>query len=122
MLLSWLIRLKFPIKLEKHAEALLKFSHYFDSFGSDAGGMHMLMSGTDHKGNHKSIKWFMVAKSGDGLYIPTIPAILLAKRILQEEIIETGAIPCTQLISLESYLAELKKLDIHVFSEVKQKF
>ena len=120
--LSWLIRLKFPIKLEKHAEALLKFSHYFDSFGSDAGGMHMLMSGTDHKGNHKSIKWFMVAKSGDGLYIPTIPAILLAKRILQEEIIETGAIPCTQLISLESYLAELKKLDIHVFSEVKQKF
>ena len=64
----------------------------------------------------------MVAKSGDGLYIPTIPAILLAKRILQEEIIETGAIPCTQLISLESYLAELKKLDIHVFSEVKQKF
>ncbi len=58
---------------------------------------------------------------GDGSYIPTIPAILLAKRILQEEIVETGAIPCMQLISLESYLAELKKLDIHIFSEVSTK-
>lgn len=120
--LSWLIRLKFPIKLEKHAETLLKFSHYLDSFGTDADGMHMLMSGTDPKGNHKSIKWFMVAKSGDGLHIPTIPAVLLARRILQEEIFETGAIPCMQLISLESYLAELKKFDIHVFSEVNKKF
>lgn len=120
--LSWLIRLKFPIKLENYAEALLKFSHYFDSFGTDAGGMHMLMSGTDHSGNHKSIKWFMVAKNGDGLYIPTIPAILLAKRILQEEISETGAISSMNLISLESYLAELKKLDIHIFSEVSKKF
>lgn len=120
--LSWLIRLKFPIKLANHAETLLKFSHYFDSFGTDAGGMHMLMSGTDHKGNHKDIKWFMIAKSGDGPYIPTIPAILLAKRILQEEIVETGAITAMNLISLESYLAELKKLDIHIFSEVSKKF
>lgn len=120
--LSWLIRLKFPLKLENHAEALLKFSHYFDWFGTDAGGMHMLMSGTDHKGNYKNIKWFMVAKGGDGPYVPAIPAILLAKKILQEEIDETGAIPCMHLISLESYLAELKKLDIHVFSEVSKKF
>ena len=101
---------------------MIKFSHYFDSFGTDAGGMHMLMSGTDHKGNHKDIKWFMIAKSGDGPYIPTIPAILLAKRILQEEIVETGAITAMNLISLESYLAELKKLDIHIFSEVSKKF
>jgi saccharopine dehydrogenase-like NADP-dependent oxidoreductase len=120
--LSWLVRLKFPIKLEKHAEVLLKLSHYLDFFGSEESGMHMLMSGTDHKGNHKNIKWFMVAKSGDGAYVPTIPAILLAKRILEEEISETGAIPCAQLISLESYLAELKKFDIHVYSEVSKKF
>lgn len=120
--LSWLIRLKFPIKLEKHAESLLKLSHYFDSFGSDASGMHMLMSGTDFKGNHKTVNWFMIAKNGDGSYIPTIPAILLAKGILEEEIYETGAIPCTQLITLESYLTELKKFDIHIFSEVSKKF
>jgi saccharopine dehydrogenase-like NADP-dependent oxidoreductase len=120
--LSWLIRLKLPLKLEKHAKSLLKFSHYFDSYGTDADGMHMLMSGTDHKGNQKSIKWFLVAKNGDASYIPTIPAILLAKRIIQDEIGESGAIPCTQLITLESYLAELKKLDIHVYSEVNRKF
>lgn len=120
--LSWLIRLKLPLKLENHAETLLKFSHYFDSFGTDAGGMHMLMSGTDHKGNHKSIKWFMIAKNGDSLYIPTIPVIFLAKSILQEEIVKTGAISGMNLISLEDYFSELKKLDIHIFSEVSKKF
>lgn len=121
-ILSWLIRLKLPIKLEKHAECLLKLSYYLNSFGSDDGGMHMLMSGRDYKGNTKSIKWFMIAKNGDGLYIPTIPAVLLAKKIVYDEIIESGAQVCTQLISLESYLQELKKFDIHIFSEVSMKF
>lgn len=120
--LAWLVRLKLPIKLEHHAETLLRLSRYFDRFGTDAGGMHMLMSGKDHKGNHKYIKWFLVAKAGDGPYIPTIPAILLTKRILQEEITETGAMSSMRLISLESYLSELKKFDVHVFSEVSKKF
>ena len=120
--LAWLVRLKLPIKLEHHAETLLRFSRYFDRFGTDAGGMHMLMSGLDHKGNHKNIKWFLVAKAGDGPYIPTIPAILLTKRILQEEISETGAMSSMRLISLENYLSELKKFDVHVFSEVSKKF
>lgn len=120
--LSWLVRLKLPIKLENYAETLLKFSYYFDRFGTDAGGMHVLMSGTDHRGNHKNIKWFLVAKAGDGPYIPAIPAILLTKRILQEEIFETGAISSMRLISLENYLNELKKFDVHVFSEVSKKF
>lgn len=56
------------------------------------------------------------------LYIPTIPAILLTKRILQEEITETGAMSSMRLISLENYLSELKKFDVHVFSEVSKKF
>ena len=120
--LSWLVRLRLPIKLENHAETLLKFSHYFDRFGTDAGGMHVLMSGMDHRGNHKQIKWFLVAKEGDGTYIPTIPAILLTKGILQEEIFETGAISAMRLISLENYLNELKKFNVHVFSEVKKTF
>lgn len=119
--LSWLIRLKFPMKLEKHAKRLLKWSCYFKSLGSDDGGMHMLISGKDYEGYYKSIKWFMIAKNGDGLYVPTIPAVLLAKKIIQDEMVETGALSCTQFISLESYLRELKKFDIHVFSEVSKK-
>ncbi len=58
----------------------------------------MLMSDIDHKGNHKNIKWFLVAKDGDGPYIPAIPAILLTKRTLQEEISQTGAISSMRLI------------------------
>ncbi|TLY47801.1 MAG: saccharopine dehydrogenase [Gammaproteobacteria bacterium] len=119
--LAWLVRLKLPIKLQNYAETLLKWSHYFDRFGTDAGAMHMLMSGTDYQGNHKNIKWFLVAKAGDGSYIPTIPAIWLTKKILQEEISEIGAISAMRLMSLENYMSELKKLDVHIFSEVSKK-
>lgn len=119
--LSWLVRLGFPIKLQKHAEMLLRLSHWFDVYGSDAGGMHMLISGKDEKGYQRDVKWFMVAKSGDGPYISAAPAIILTKQILREEIDKTGAISSVNLISLESYLAELKNKDIHIYSEVIKK-
>ena len=46
-LFSWLVRLKLPLNLAKHANLFLKLSHYFDKFGSADGGMHMLLTGKD---------------------------------------------------------------------------
>lgn len=120
-LLSWFIRLGFPLKLEKHAKTLLRLSHWFDHYGSNEDAMHMLISGKDEKANQKNIKWFIVAKNGDGPYIAVIPAVILAKQILREEIDKTGAITGINLIPLERYLAELKEKDIHVYSEVVKK-
>jgi hypothetical protein len=46
-LLSWGVRLGFPIDLPKHAAALLKTSNWFDRFGSADGGMHVILEGSD---------------------------------------------------------------------------
>ena len=48
-LTSWLVRLKLFTNLKKHAKSLLTMSTFFDRFGSQDGGMHMILKGTDHQ-------------------------------------------------------------------------
>lgn len=116
-ILSWLVRFNLPINLQKHANLFLKLSHLFDRFGSDQGGMHMIITGKDKKGNSKTIRWFIIAKDNDGPYIPTIPSIILTKKLLQGDLNVTGAMPCVNLISLEEYLAELEGRNVTVYTE-----
>jgi hypothetical protein len=53
--------------------------------------------------------WFIVAEAGDGPQIPTIPAILLAKRLYGKDPgLATGAYPCVGLVRLDDYLDALK--------------
>ena len=47
-LTSWLIRVGLPLNLANYADILLKFSHLgFDWLGTDEGGMHMFITGTN---------------------------------------------------------------------------
>ncbi len=117
-LASWLVRLGLPLNLQKHSKQLLKFSHYFDKFGSADGGMHMIIKGLDHNTQIKTIRWFIIAKDNHGPYIPTVPAVVLTKRLLNDGINETGATPCVSLVSLEEYLNELQNLNITVYEEL----
>ena len=114
-LLSWLVRFHLSSHLEKHANLLLKLSHLFDQFGSYDGGMHMIISGKDRMGNPKTIKWFIIAKNNAGPFIPTIPSVILAKKLIKDNLDLTGAMPCINLISLEEYLAELDQSKISVY-------
>ncbi|MCC2646353.1 MAG: hypothetical protein K0R02_418 [Rickettsiaceae bacterium] len=104
---SWLIRWGLPVKLENYAAELLYFSHYFDFLGSADGGMHVIIKGKGHKGEAHRRKWFIIAKNGDGPQIPCIPTIILAKKLLNNEITYTGAMPCVGMIGLSEYLKEL---------------
>jgi hypothetical protein len=111
-LTSWVIRLGLPIDLAKHAEKLLRLSHYFDSFGTTDGGMHMLINGKDHEKRMKKINWFIIAKNGDGPQIPCAPAIILAKKLITGEITNRGAFPCISMVTLDEYMHELKGFSI----------
>jgi hypothetical protein len=110
--LSWLVRLGLPLNLPKHAASLLKASNWFDRFGSADGGMHVIMEGTAPDGSSYTRQWFIIAKDGYGPYIPTIPAIVLAKKIAAGASPAPGAYPCVALVSLEEYLAELSNYPI----------
>ena len=87
-------------------------SHCFDWLGTADGGMHVVLKGKDKNQKAKTLKWFIVAKNGDGPQIPTIPAIILAKRIIAGEVFPSGAMPCLGMVSLEDYLKELAEFEV----------
>lgn len=110
--LSWLVRARMIRNLERYASLLLRLSHLFDWLGSSKSAFHMVLSGKDNRGINKKVTFELIAKSGDGPYIPCMPAILITKKLALKEITERGAYSCVGFITLEEYLYSLKSLDI----------
>lgn len=110
--LSWLVRVGLIKNLKPAAPFLLKLSFLFDWLGSVNSGFHMDLSGKDKNGVDKTIRFELIARSGDGPYIPCMPAILVAKKLASGEIKDTGAKACIGIISKKEYLDSLNDLDI----------
>lgn len=115
-LLSWAIRLGLPLHLPRHAASLLAVSNWFNRFGTAHGGMHIVLRGKNIEGKPHERSWFIVAKNGDGPQIPTIPAIILAKKLINGDLAYHGATPCVGLVTLDEYLNELKEFSIITYS------
>lgn len=114
--LSWLVRLGLPIKLENHAQIMLKAADWFNYLGSDDGGMFVVLEGIGQNDERLKKSWAIIAKNGDGPHIPTIPAIILARKLAKPPFI-TGAMPCVGIVNIEEYLEELKDFDISTFDD-----
>lgn len=112
--LSWLVRLRLFPSLNKCAKAMLKISHCFNSLGHDNTGFYMDLYGSDQQQQLKHLGFDLYAKHGDGLYIPCIPAILLAERLCEENSTLGGASACMGYISLQDYLACIKRLELDI--------
>lgn len=110
--LSWLVRIGLVSNLETYAALLLRLSFLFDWFGTANSGFHMTLKGIDKTGQEKAITFELTAKSGDGPYIPCMPAILLAKKLANNELSTTGAYPCVGFINKDEYLGALVDMDI----------
>ncbi|MEO0444085.1 MAG: saccharopine dehydrogenase NADP-binding domain-containing protein [Pseudomonadota bacterium] len=110
--LSWLVRTGLIDNLRKSAPLLLRLSFLFDWMGTASSGFYMELSGEGENRSKKSILFELVAHSGDGPYIPCMPAILLAKKLANGQRVEKGAYPCVDLISYDEYIGALKALDI----------
>ena len=110
--LSWLVRIGLIRSLASSAPTLLKLSFLFDWFGSANSAFHMDLSGKDKNGAYKTIRFELTARSGDGPFIPCMPAILLAKKLANDEIKDRGATPCVGIINKKEYLDALGEMDI----------
>lgn len=115
--LGWAVRLGLIRSLSPHAETLLRLAFLFDWMGSSRSGFHMLLSGTDAAGKAMTRRFFLIARSGHGPYIPCMPAILLARKFARGGLTARGAMPCIDLIGLDEYLAALEGLDITVHAD-----
>jgi saccharopine dehydrogenase-like NADP-dependent oxidoreductase len=92
---------------------ILKSSDVFKSFGTNIGGMQINISGLDKNQQPKRINWVLCAENGVGPYIPTLSAIILAKKLIASELDITGAMPCLGMYTLDEFDAEAGSLDIY---------
>jgi hypothetical protein len=110
--LSWLVRARLvpnPAALARPLLAVKRASH---GLGSETGGMMVTLEGSDGSGRTKRIVWHLVAGRSHGPYIPAIPSVILAKRLLAGTLPLRGAIACAGLFTLAEFLAEVADLDI----------
>lgn len=112
--LSWLSRVRLVPDWSRHAALLCRLSRWFDRFGTDVGGMHLSVRGSNAQGHALEREWMIVAGGGDGPEIPATPAVVLAKKLARGELAARGARPCLDLFSLDEFLTALEGLDIRV--------
>ena len=105
---GWLVRLGLPLNLPNFAPALLRLNRWLGRLGSINGGMHINIKGKDRMGALKTVEWFIIAKDGDGPQIPTVPAIVLANKMVTDSLDIKGALPCVGLVALSDYIDALK--------------
>jgi saccharopine dehydrogenase-like NADP-dependent oxidoreductase len=110
--MSWLVRAKLVKTLRHLAPALDRMASLFDILGTNRSAFHMEMHGIDHNGQKKKATFYILTDSGHGPNIPCIPSILLAQGLARNEISQRGAMPCLDLIDLDSYLNALAEYDI----------
>jgi saccharopine dehydrogenase-like NADP-dependent oxidoreductase len=92
---------------------ILKLSDVFKNFGTDIGGMQIIISGLDKNQQPKRINWLLCAENGVGPYIPTLSAIILAKKLITGELDTIGAMPCLGMYTLDEFDAEAGLLGIY---------
>ncbi len=110
--LSWCVRsgiLKHP---ERLAVPLLKLKRLTKSFGSNRGGMFVVVSGCDGTGTQMEKRWTLVARDGHGPFIPALASVILARNLANGKITYTGAQPCFDLVSYQALLDEIADLSI----------
>ncbi|MEQ1611763.1 MAG: saccharopine dehydrogenase, partial [Hyphomicrobiaceae bacterium] len=110
--LSWPGRFGLMRRPDAIAAPLLAIKRRLPFLGSDVGGMFVELEGVDAGGSAKRIVWHLVARQGHGPYIPTTPAVVLAKKLVRGDVMERGARACVGLVTLPEIERELADLAI----------
>ncbi len=95
------------------SKPIVRASEWFIRWGTDTGGMQINLRGLDHQQQPLHLKWVLGATEGIGPYIPTLSALILARRLISGELSERGAIPCMNLFPLSAFEQEAQGLAIY---------
>lgn len=118
-LMSWLTRTGLVPDWPRNAKWLKRISDCFRIFGSDAGAMHVKVVGQCSAGLRVSRTWHLVATHGQGLYVPTLAAAALVRKLAAGTLTKTGAMPCLGLLTLEDFELEAQGLRITMGENLK---
>lgn len=115
--MAMLARIKLIKDWSVFSGPIFKCSELFETFGTDIGGMQIYLQGKGLNNKPKKVKWTLCAENGVGPYIPTIAAIIMAKKLIKGELSERGAMPCLGMFSLQEFDNEVSQLDIYHTTE-----
>ncbi|WP_243410058.1 saccharopine dehydrogenase family protein [Pokkaliibacter plantistimulans] len=101
--MAWLSRCGIVRDWARFTRPIMAASGWFARWGSDAGGMRVEVSGQDRQGQALRYCWRLTAEHGVGPYIPTLSAILVARKLVAAQLPQTGARPCLDLFTLAEF-------------------
>ncbi|MCP5206507.1 MAG: saccharopine dehydrogenase NADP-binding domain-containing protein [Hahellaceae bacterium] len=101
--MSKLTQLKIVPSWAPMTKLIVKASELFLPFGTDNGAMQVTLRGVGHNDEPLQIDWTLYANDGVGPYIPTISAIILARKLFNGTLNRVGATACQGMYSLEEF-------------------
>lgn len=96
----------------RHAALLKRVADWFKDAGSDAGAMHVAVTGDLTQGIKSTRTWHLLATDGDGPYVPTLAAAALVRKLQSGDTSFLGAKPCIGVLTLSDFARELEGLRI----------
>lgn len=110
--MGWLTRFRIVKNWNRFIPAFQWLSDKLINLGSDVGGMRIRLSGAGEDGVSKCVEWNLTARQNHGPEIPCVPALILARKLVRDEISERGAHACLGMITLSEFDSEVSDLDI----------
>jgi hypothetical protein len=110
--LSWFVRMGIIKNLAYFTKPIIWLSEQFLKFGSQNGGMLMILSGQDHHNRPLTIRWDLVALDNHGPMIPIIPALVLAQKMALGKLTQRGAVNSMNLMTLEEFNTAVQGFNI----------
>jgi saccharopine dehydrogenase-like NADP-dependent oxidoreductase len=115
--LAWLTRMRLVHEPVMMAGAVLRMARRLDRFGSNVGGMRIMIAGRRAGGTRGESTWRLTARNGDGPAVPCIASIVIAKKLARGESLEPGARPCQGMMTLEEFGEATRDLAITCWIE-----
>jgi len=110
--LGLLVRFGILKSLAALARPLRALAELFKPFGTDRGGMRVDVLLENDAGQLLRRVWTLAANAGDGLYVPTLPALAALKMLAAGTLEWRGAGPCAGVIPYDAIAAEFGHHDI----------
>lgn len=114
---SWLKRCHLIKEPLKHVNLFYKIAQKFERFGDGLSGMQVKLKGIDHQQEPLTINWEIIGYDNEGPNIPCFASIILARKLANQTIIQSGAFSSMNLITLDEYLAEFNTINVKTFTD-----
>lgn len=117
-LLSFLVRMRLVKTLEPASKIFQTIADWFGPFGSDRGGMQVLLQGPGKDGNNLERVWSLIAEAGDGPHIPAVAANVLCQKLATKSV-APGARACLGEVTLKDIDAATAHLSVATSIQTK---